>query len=252
MKIALFQSNIVWEDPQANFDRAEPQIKAAAAAGAQLILLPEMFGCGFSMNTQAIAEAPDGPTASFLRRCAKTYGLWVGATFPRLAEDAERPTNRFLLAGPDGSEVNYDKIHPFSFAKEDQFYTAGTEFVHASIAGVRCTLFVCYDLRFADEFWNTADETDAYLIVANWPDKRREHWRTLLRARAIENQAYVAAVNRVGEGSGLNYSGDSVVLDPWGAPLCEANKDEVLLLADIDAERVADARAKFPIRADRR
>ena len=252
MKIALFQASIDWEQPQANFERAEPQIKAAAAAGARMILLPEMFACGFSMNTDVVAENGDGPTPSFLRRCAKTYGIWVGATFPCKSADGGRPTNRFLLAGPDGSETHYDKIHPFSFAKEDEFYAAGTEFVHTTIEGIRFTLFVCYDLRFADEFWKTADETDAYLVVANWPDKRREHWRTLLKARSIENQAYVAAVNRVGEGHGLNYSGDSIVLDPWGAPLCEGNKDEVLLLADIDPQRVAHARAKFPIRQDRR
>ena len=252
MKIALFQSDIVWEDPEANFARVEPQIKAAAAAGARLILLPEMFACGFSMNTAAIQEPHDGPTATFLRRCAKEYELWVGASFPMLRPGAERPTNHFLLGGPDAQSHSYDKIHPFSFAKEDHFYEAGKEFVHVESEGVRMTLFTCYDLRFADEFWATADKTDAYLLVANWPDKRREHWRTLLRARAIENQAYMVAVNRVGKASGLSYCGDSVVLDPWGAALCEANKDEILLLADIDATRVQDARTKFPIYGDRR
>jgi predicted amidohydrolase len=252
MKIALFQSDIIWENPEANFAHVEPQIRAAAAAGARLIVLPEMFACGFSMNTSAIAEPSTGPTPSFLRRCAREHGLWVGASFPLADAKSSRPTNHFLLAGPDGSEYGYDKIHPFSFAKEDEHYRAGTTFAHVEIEGIRFTLFVCYDLRFADEFWATADETDAYLLVANWPDKRREHWRTLLRARAIENQAYMVAVNRVGEANGLSYSGDSVVLDPWGAALCEANKDEILLLADVDLARVSHARAKFPIRKDRR
>ncbi len=252
MKIALLQTEIVWEDTQANFDLLAPQIAAAKQAGADLVLLPEMFACGFSMNAAAICEAPDGPTARFLVEQAAQNELWVGGSFPRRGAEGQKPSNHFCVAGPQGQRHGYDKIHPFTFASEHEHYRAGEAFATVEIAGARCTLFVCYDLRFADEFWRTAKDTDAFLIVANWPEKRREHWRTLLRARAIENQAYVAAVNRVGEGNGLAYAGDSAVIDPWGAVLCEASRDATMLLAEIDPARVADARARFPVLADRR
>ena len=252
MKIALLQTDTVWEDRNANFDRLRPKIAAAAAAGADLVLLPEMFACGFTMQVETLSEAPQGPSSRFLREMSDTHGLWIGGSYPRRVEGEARPFNWFELAGPEGQGTGYAKIHPFTFAKEHEHYAAGTKYVHVTIAGVRCTLFVCYDLRFADEFWATASETDAYLVVANWPEKRREHWRTLLRARAIENQAYVAGVNRVGEGSGLQYTGDSAVLDPWGVALCEASGDETMLLAEIDPARVHSAREKFPVLSDRR
>jgi predicted amidohydrolase len=250
MRVAALQTDIVWEDPAANFAAVAPQIARAAAAGARLVVLPEMFACGFSMNAARIAEADDGATASFLCDQARAHGVWVAGSFPR--RGAPRPTNTLLLAGPGGERHRYAKIHPFTFAGEHEHYAPGSEFVSVTVEGVRVTLFVCYDLRFADEFWNTASATDLYLVVANWPEKRREHWRTLLRARAIENQAYVLGVNRIGEGSGLRYAGDSAIIDPWGAVLSEASKDPTTLLAEVDAARVADARAKFPVLGDRR
>jgi predicted amidohydrolase len=252
MNVAAIQSDIAWESPQANFERLAPLIARAARAGAELVVLPEMFACGFSMNTASIREPADGPTAGFLARMAAEHRLWICGSFPELGAGAERPHNTLLLAGPGGEAHRYHKIHPFSLAREHEHYQAGTEFLTVPIHGVRVTFFICYDLRFADEFWHTAQRTDAYVVVANWPERRREHWRTLLRARAIENQAYVVGVNRVGAGDGLEYAGDSAIIDPWGEILIEARKDQTVLLGAIDAARVADARARLPFLPDRR
>ena len=252
MRIAAFQSDIVWEDPDANFARLRPWIRAAAAAQAHLLLLPEMYACGFSMATDKIREPVDGPSTRFLRQQAAEHGLWIGGSLPEIAAGSERPANTFLLAGPRGETVRYRKIHPFSYAGEDRHYEAGTEFVTAEIEGLRCTLFVCYDLRFADEFWATAPRTDAYLVVANWPETRRHHWTSLLTARAIENQAYVVGVNRVGRGGNLVYTGDSRILDPMGRSLAAGAEQETLLIADLDPELVRQTRENLPFLPDRR
>ncbi len=252
MRIAALQSDIVWEDPEANFERLRPWIAAASGAGARLMVLPEMYACGFSMDTERIAEPVGGPSTRFLVEEAARYGLWLAGSLPERPEDAERPYNTLVLAGPGGEVHRYRKIHPFSHAGENEHYLAGDAFVSVVIEGLRFTLFICYDLRFADEFWATAAETDAYLVVANWPEKRRWHWTALLRARAIENQAYVIGVNRVGEGGGLCYRGDSRILDPMGQVLAAASEQEALLIADLDVAKVRQTRQKLPFLLDRR
>jgi predicted amidohydrolase len=253
LRVAAIQTDIIWEQPRANFERLASKLRTAATAGAQLLVLPEMFSYGFSMATERIAEPPDGPSVAFLREQAISLRVWVCGTVPeRNHSDAARPSNTFVLAQPDGKLHRYRKRHPFSFAKEHEHYLAGDELLTVDIEGVRTSPFICYDLRFADDFWGLATRTDLYLVVANWPQRRREHWQTLLRARAIENQAWVVGVNRVGEGSDLVYSGDSAIIDPWGEVIATAARDEVTLLADIDVERVRDARSKFPVLADRR
>ena len=136
--------------------------------------------------------------------------------------DDQRPYNSFVLAGPDGTVHRYRKIHPFSFGGEEKYFRPGTDFVTVDVEGLRVSLFVCYDLRFADEFWQLAHDTDVFLVPANWPAKRRLAWTTLLQARAIENQAYVVGVNRVGDGNGIAYSGDSRIVDPLGELLATA------------------------------
>jgi predicted amidohydrolase len=252
MRVAAIQSDIVWEDPRANFERLRPWVAAAAAAGARLVALPEMFACGFSMKTERVREPVGGPSASFLEEQARASGLWVCGSIPELPPGAERPFNTLVLAGPRGQLHRYRKLHPFSFAREHEHYQAGTEHVTVDVEGLRCSLFVCYDLRFADEFWVRARDTDAYIVVANWPERRRHHWTTLLAARAIENQAYVIGVNRVGRGSDLDYSGDSRIIDPWGETLAAAAGAETMLVAEVDPAVVRDAREKFPVLADRR
>lgn len=252
MKIAAIQSDIAWEDPEANFTRLRPWVAAAAAAGARLVVLPEMFACGFSMTTAKIAEPPGGPSTRFLEHQARQHDLWICGSVPEVPLGEAKPYNTLVLASPHGQVVRYRKIHPFSFAREDEHYGAGTDHITVDVDGLRCTLFVCYDLRFADEFWGRAEQTDAYVVVANWPERRRHHWTTLLQARAIENQAYVVGVNRVGHGNGLDYSGDSRIVDPWGEVLAAAAGGETMVLADVRPEVVRDARERFPVLKDRR
>jgi predicted amidohydrolase len=256
LRVAAVQHDILWHDRDANFSRLAPMVAGAAAGGAGLVLLTETFSTGFSFDTPGIGEPEGGPSARFLVDAARTHGIWVGGSCPELdptaPPDDPRPSNTFVLAGPDGTTHRYRKIHPFSHAGEERYVRAGTEFVTVPVDGVRLSLFVCYDLRFADEFWALATATDAYLVVANWPGKRRQHWSTLLRARAIENQAYVVGVNRVGAGGGLDYTGDSAVIDPLGAELVTGSLGETVLFADLDTDHVASTRDHFRFLQDRR
>jgi predicted amidohydrolase len=254
--VAAIQHDIVWHDRGANFERLAPKLAAAASAGARLVVLTETFSTGFSFDTPGIAEPEGGPSSQFLLEAARSHSIWVAGSCPEVAADAppddQRPSNVLVLASPDGSSHRYRKIHPFSHAGEEQYVRAGTDFVTVDVDGLRCSLFVCYDLRFADEFWSLAGRTDAYLVVANWPAKRRAHWSALLRARAIENQAYVVGVNRVGSGGGLDYVGDSAIIDPLGETLATGAGAETMLLADLDPAMVATTRDHFRFLQDRR
>ena len=252
MRVAAVQHDIAWEDRDATLAHLEPQVAAAARAGARLVALTEMFATGFSMATHRTAEPPDGPTVTWMVERAAEHDVWLAGSHPERSSDRDLPTNTLVVAGPDGTLHRYPKIHPFSYAGEHERFDAGTEHVTVEIEGVRWTLFVCYDLRFADEFWATARDTDAYLVVANWPEPRRHHWRTLLDARAVENQAYVVGVNRVGEGGRLTYVGDSRIVDPAGEVLAAAAGGETLLFAEVDPEVVAATRQAFPFLQDRR
>jgi predicted amidohydrolase len=183
---------------------------------------------------------------------AKELNVYIGGSCPEVAPDDPRPFNTFVVATPDGSEHRYSKIHPFTYGGEDKHFRAGQQHVTLDIDGIRTSLFVCYDLRFADEFWSRAHDTDLYLVPANWPTARREHWMALLRARAIENQAYVVGCNRVGDGGGLNYSGDSLVIDPLGTVLAQGQSEACILYAEIERTFVSDVRTKYPFLQDRR
>jgi predicted amidohydrolase len=242
--------DLAWEDVLENHRRAARLLEQAAAGGARLALLPEMFSTGFSMDSRRIAQPPGGPSESFLREQAARLGLWILASVPESGEPS--PRNMALLVSPEGSVVRYAKIHPFSYAGEDRVYTAGDRVVTAEIDDVRVTPFVCYDLRFPEPFRTAAEDTDLFAVVANWPDQRREHWRALLRARAIENQAYVVGVNRAGDGNGLHYAGDSAAIAPLGETIVEADEREQVLFCDVDPEVVKKLRTRFPALQDRR
>jgi predicted amidohydrolase len=251
-RIAAVQHDIVWEDREANFARLAPVIAGAVGLGAGLVLLSETFSTGFSM-TPGIGEPEDGPSAQFLRSQAAEHGVWVGGSCPEIAADGPLPYNSFVLAGPDGTTHRYRKLHPFTHAGEHERFRAGDGPLTVRIDGLRVTPFVCYDLRFADVFWRAAPDTDVYLVPANWPSPRREHWRTLLRARAIENQAYVVGVNRVGTaGDGTEHAGDSRIVGPTGELLATAAGVETVLVADVDAAEVAATRDRFRFLPDRR
>jgi predicted amidohydrolase len=252
MKVAAVQHDVAWEDRDTTLARLEPQLKAAASAGARFVVLTEMFPTGFSMEPERVAEPEGGPSTEFVRTQAADLGVWLSGSIPIKPDGGGRPVNRLLLAGPGGELHHYDKIHPFTYSGEHEHYAAGTRRVTVEVEGVRVTPFVCYDLRFADEFWAEAERTDCYVVVANWPAARRTHWQALLVARAIENQAYVVGVNRVGEGGGLHYAGDSRIVDPLGEILAAGAGGETILLADVDPVVVAETRKRYPFLADRR
>jgi predicted amidohydrolase len=256
MRIAAVQHDIVWEDRDANVARLAPWVSRAVGAGAELVLLTETFSTGFSM-TPGIGEPEGGPSAQFLAGQAAEHGVWVGGTCPEIADghgkDAALPYNSFVLAGPDGTTHRYRKLHPFTHAGEHERFRAGEKPTTVEIGGLRVTPFICYDLRFANVFWDAAPATDVYLVPANWPSPRRHHWQTLLQARAIENQAYVVGVNRVGrDGNGVEHAGDSRIVSPMGELLATAAGVETLVLADVDAAEVAATREKFAFLPDRR
>jgi predicted amidohydrolase len=253
MRIATVQHDTVWEDPEANFTALAPRIAGAAASGARLVVLTEMFSTGFSMATERTAEPVDGPSTHFLVEQAREHDVWVCGSLPERREGMDRPHNCLVLAAPDGTTHRYAKIHPFTYSGEHEHFAAGDGFTTVDVEGLKVTLFVCYDLRFADEFWATARDTDCYVVPANWPAPRRTHWSALLRARAIENLAYVVGSNRVGTApNGLEYTGDSAVIDPTGAVLAEASGREAVLLTEVEPEVVAATREKFRFLQDRR
>jgi predicted amidohydrolase len=251
MRVAAIQHDIVFEDAEATRSHVTPLIARASASGARLVVLTEMFATGFSMHPERIAEDEGGPTEQYLLAQSREHEAWLIASVAQRGADG-RYRNNAVVAGPDGSVQRYSKIHPFSYAHEHEHYAAGTKHLTVDIDGLRVTVFVCYDLRFADEFWERAADTDLYVVPANWPAPRREHWRTLLRARAIENQAYVVGVNRVGTVKQLVHLGDSAILDPLGHTLAEASITETVLVADVSAATVAAIRAEFPFLPDRR
>ncbi len=256
MRVAAIQHDIAWCDRDANFAHLAPLIAGAAGAGARLILLSETFSTGFATDRDDLGEPEGGPSSQFLVEQARLHGVWIAGSCPEIPGDApsddQRPYNTLVLASPDGSQHRYRKIHPFTYGGETKHFRAGDQFVTVDVEGLRVSLFVCYDLRFADEFWQLANDTDVYLVPANWPEARRLPWMALLQARAIENMAYVIGCNRVGSGNGLAYSGDSRIIDPLGEILATAAQTESILLADISAERVAEARDRFRFLQDRR
>lgn len=251
MRVAAIQHDVSWLDPAGTHAWVDPLLATAADQGVELAVCPEMFATGFSMDADRAAQPMDGPTVTFLRERASTHRMWIGASVA-VELPGSLPVNRFVMAGPDGQLHHYDKRHPFSYADEHLHYGAGEEQISVDLDGCRVTPTVCYDLRFADDYWATASATDLYLVVANWPAERQFHWSTLLTARAIENQAYVLGVNRVGTGDSVRYVGGSACIDPMGAPSWSVTDQEAVLVADVDPAVVAATRARFPFMADRR
>ena len=248
MRVAAVQHDIAWEDRDATLEELTRRL---ATIEADLIVLAELFAVGFTMARE-VAEPPDGPTTQWLVAQAAARAAWVGGSVPVVLAGADRPSNVFTLASPTGEVHRYAKRHPFAYAGEHEHYAPGDARVTVDVDGVRTTLTVCYDLRFADAFWPLAADTDLYLVVASWPQARRHHWRTLLAARAIENQAYVVGVNRVGSGGGLEYAGDTCIIDPLGEVLASAAAVETVVMADVDPAVVAKVRAELPFLTDRR
>jgi predicted amidohydrolase len=253
LTVAAVQHDIVWEDRGATLAHVGPMVESAAAGGAGLVLLPEMFAVGFSMDTARIEEPEDGPTTEWLADQARVHGVWIGGSVPERAPGAALPSNVFVLCGPNGERHRYAKRHPFSYSGESERFAAGDDVLTVEVGGLRISPAVCYDLRFGDQFWGQGPTTDCFAIVANWPTRRRSHWRALLVARAIENQAYVVGVNRAGTaGDGTHHSGGSCIIDPLGEVVAEAGEEEAVVLAEVDGDVVTATRTKYPFLADRR
>jgi predicted amidohydrolase len=253
MKVAGLQVDLVWEDVAANHAALAPQIRAAAAQGAELIVLPEMFATGFSMNTNHVAEAAGGPSEVFLRELAQECGAALFGSVATRPAAGERPLNLGLVARPDGTVARYAKLHCFTFGGEQKHYAPGDDALTVEIGGCRVTPLICYDLRFPELFAALAHRTDLFVVIANWPRERRHAWSTLLQARAHECVCYVLGVNRVGRGGKLHYTGDSALWDPAGR-LVQAGGEGVagVVWGDVDPRRVASQRTIFPALGDRR
>lgn len=251
MRLALAQTHIVWNDPRGNLETTGRMVREAAELGCDFVVFPEMFNTGFSLLDGALAEAAYREGIEVLAESAAARRLTVAASMPRPLDGHDRPRNSLFVYGPDGCLGEYSKIHLISFLGEDQVYERGGQTLTVEIAGFRVSFFICYDLRFPDVFSRLAPGTDLYVVVANWPATRHGHWETLLKARAIENQAFVAGVNRVGSGGGLEFAGGSQVISPLGEVLARAGESEQLLTVDLDIEAVRSWRREFPCLADR-
>ncbi len=257
LQVAGVQADLAWEDRDTNLALLGREVSRAAANGARLVVLPEMFPTGFSMHTEVTAEAADGPSATFLRDAAMMTGAWTAGSFAcRDGGPDDRPTNRLLLASPGGDLHHYDKVHPFSHGGEADHFAPGRRLVVVDVEDVRVALFVCYDLRFANVFWELAPDVDLYVVPANWPTRRRRHWQALLTARAIEDQAFVLGVNRVGvgrrvDGGDLPYGGDTMLVDPWGATVAAMADQPGLVMGAVDTDAVAEVRSQLAFLPDR-
>lgn len=253
-RLACCQWNVVWEDKPANYRRVEQLLAGAQLPAGTMVLLPEMFATGFTMNGAAAAEPIDGPTAQFLAATAKRFGVFVqgGAVIDAGAGGLR---NESLTFAPDGKLLaRYAKIHLFSYAGESGCYAPGSECCVFGAADSRAGAAVCYDVRFPELFRRlVAAGAEILTVIACWPAVRQEHWRTLLAARAIENQCFVAAANRCGsEPSGTEYAGGSRIVDPWGRTLAEAGSGDEVISDAIDLEALRAYRRQFPALSDRR
>lgn len=251
MRVAAVQTDLAWEDAPANHAALAPRVAAAADDGARLVVLPEMFPSGFSMSTDVTVEPVDGPSTTWMVEQAARHDVLVTGSIPTDAHHP-MPVNRLVVASGDGVVATYDKLHPFGYGDETDHFQGGDALRTVTLDGVRWGLFVCYDLRFANAFWQLGPDVDGFLVVANWPAARRHHWRSLLVARAIENQAWVVGVNRIGTGGGLAYAGDSLVVDPLGGLAADLEDRSATAVVDCDPDEVARVREDLPFLADRR
>lgn len=244
LRIAVLQPDIEWAAPARNLDCFEPHV---AACGADLLLLPEMFATGFCLDPARIAEPADGAILATLRRWAARYDCALAGSVA--VSEGGSFHNRMYFVEPSGCVCSYDKHHLFTPGGETAAYRAGNRRTVVDYRGMRFLLAVCYDLRFP--VWlRCRNDYDALLCCASWPASRREAWRALLRARAIENQCYVAAANRVGCDPAAHYAGDSVLLDFRGRTLSEAGDGACRIDATFDPAAVVSFRREFPFLND--
>ncbi|MEO6949678.1 MAG: amidohydrolase [Ginsengibacter sp.] len=251
LTISLVQSNLFWEDKKANLEMFEDKISNLKGK-TEVVILPEMFSTGFSMNPASLAEAMDGETVSWMKRIANENKVIVTGSL--IIKENGKYYNRLIWMLPTGKFGIYDKRHLFSYAGEEQFYSQGNTRCIASVKGWKINLQICYDLRFP--VWSRQGSTteniyDVLVYVANWPAKRKDAWKTLLAARAIENQCFVVGVNRVGEdGNAHLYEGESSILDPLGNIIFQKKGEETVITYTLSKEMLIKTREHFPFLKD--
>lgn len=252
LTITLIQTDIAWQNKAANLLMLKNKIEAIEER-TEIIVLPEMFSTGFTMQPELFAETMEGETMQWMKDIAATNKIILTGSI--IINEGGKYFNRLIWMLPNGQFGYYDKRHLFAYADEDQHYTAGNKRLIASVKGWKINLQICYDLRFP--IWSrqqpgeTDSEYDLLLFVANWPEKRNHAWKTLLCARAIENQCFVVGVNRVGnDGKSIYHSGNSLVIDPIGQVLYHKSDDEDVCTITLQKEDVDKVRIQFPFWKD--
>jgi omega-amidase len=247
LNITLVQTELYWEEKYNNLARFDALI--GKIENADIIVLPEMFTTGFSMQAEKLGEKMDGTTVKWIIQKAKEKNCAVCGSV--IIEENNKYFNRFVWSDEAGNVFTYDKRHLFRMGNEQEHYSAGNKKIIIDYKGWKIQPLICYDLRFPVWSRNSNNNYDLLLYVANWPEARRHPWMTLLAARAIENQCCVAGVNRIGtDGRGINHSGDSMLIDFKGEIIQTADAKEIILNADISLSELNDFRMKFPVSKD--
>jgi len=247
IKISIVQTSLFWENIDDNLTMLSDMLSAIKIK-TDLIVLPEMFTTGFTMNAKSCAESPEGKAVYFLKRWSQKKKSHICGSV--VIKENNNYYNRLFVVSPDGIINHYDKRHLFRMAKEHHTYTPGRKKLILKIKGWRIAFFICYDLRFP--VWcRNRNDYDAAVFVANWPERRSYHWKNLLLARAIENQSYVIGVNRVGlDGNKINYSGDSAVINPLGEYLSDLKNKHGIFSVSLNYKDLENYRKKFPVHKD--
>jgi omega-amidase len=256
LTITTIQTALHWEDKLANLSMLEEKINGIKQK-TEIVVLPEMFSTGFSMKPTLLAEKMEGPTVDWMKRMAASQKIIITGSV--IIEEEGQYFNRLIWMLPNGQYGTYDKRHRFAYAGEDEHYACGTKRLIASVKGWKVNLQVCYDLRFP--VWSrqtqpiNADaaelEYDLLIYVANWPERRHHAWKSLLIARAIENQTYVVGLNRVGnDGNQIYHSGDSMVIDPLGETLYHKQHEEDVYTITLQKDKLEEMRTRFPFWKD--
>ncbi len=248
MKLSVIQPDPVWENKTLNLSNLRTMLSPLFSK-TDLVILPEMFTTGFSMNADALSEPDDSDTYLWMKDMSRDGNFGICGSY--IVKDKEKFYNRWLFVGPENEKWIYDKRHTFSIGGEDRHFASGKNRLVFTFRGMRISPYICYDLRFP--VWSrNRNDTDLILYSANWPATRRNVWNILLNARAIENQCYVAGANRVGtDGNGVHYSGESAIIDPRGEIIAFANTGiEQYITAEVSPEELSDFRKRFPVLDD--
>lgn len=250
LSVTIIQTRLFWEDKASNLQMLQEKIESVAAG--EVVVLPEMFSTGFSMNPEPLAETMDGDTVAWMKDMAIKKRMIITGSL--IITENGHYYNRLIWMLPNGAYGYYDKRHLFSYAGEDKHYLPGNKRLIASVKGWKVNLQVCYDLRFpvwARQTTQDIPEYDVLIYVANWPQRRNQAWKTLLQARAIENQSYVVGVNRVGnDGNNIYHSGDSMIIDPLGSILYHKEDSEDISTHILDKKTLHETRERFPFWKD--